>query len=376
MKHLGFRLFGIPIRIEPFFFVILVVLGFGAFEGWFLLSWVVIATTSVLLHELGHAVAFRAYGHRPSIALQGFGGVTSADAQLTPGRGIVVSLAGPLSALVLFGLPAWILWASGSVTTYDARVVLDQVLFVNIGWSLLNLLPILPLDGGHVTRSVIDLLTEGRGERPARIVSIVVAGAFALWATSVDAVFAALLGMLFVAMNITELSRSRAAGQEDALSDAVRRVLARDPRGALALVDGALDRRPSGVTLARALDLRAWCLLALGDVAGARAALDRFPATVQPSARTQGALALVEGRHDEGVTLLTYALSRQGNDAETLLIAQFLAGTGLTDAVASELVRLDGDRGQDAAANLAAQLRRLGADDAAAAVDRLLSPRP
>jgi Zn-dependent protease len=372
VTHLSFRLFGVPIRVEPFFFVVLVLLGFTAFSGWLLVSWVAIAAASVLLHEGGHAVAFRAFGHRPSITLQGFGGVTSAEADLTPGRGIVVSLAGPLSALVLFGLPAWVLYASGSVTSYDAEVILGQVLFVNVGWSLLNLLPILPLDGGHVTRSVLDLVTDGRGDRPARIVSILVAGALGVWALSVDALFAAILGLLFVSMNITELSRAKSTAHEDEVAGAVRRILARDPRGALAAVDAVLARRPTGVTLARALDIRAWCLLALGDLRGATATLERFPSNVQPSARTQGALALAEGRTDEGVTLLTYALSRQANDVETMLIAQFLAGTGLVDLVARELVQLDGARGAAAAANLAVQLRRLGATDAAASVDGLV----
>ena len=56
---------GIPVRIEPTFFLVLVLLGLP--QPWFhVVSWVVIATASVLLHELGHAVAFRAYGVKPS----------------------------------------------------------------------------------------------------------------------------------------------------------------------------------------------------------------------------------------------------------------------------------------------------------------------
>ena len=369
MGNVRFELFGVPVRIEPVFFQILVVLGLG-FEGWMLATWVAVAGLSVLVHEVGHAMAFRAYGHRPSIVLYGMGGVTSAEADLSPGRGIVVSLAGPLSALVVFGLPAWVALASGSVTG-DAEVVLQQVVWVNVGWSLLNLVPILPLDGGQVTRSVLDLVTDGRGERPARVLSVVVAGALGVWALSVDLLFAGIIGLMFAMTNITELARSKGSADDDEVADAVRRLLARDPRAALARLDAVLARRPRGVTLARALDLRAWSLLAMGDHAGAVSTLDRFPDGIQPSARTQGALALAEGRRDEGLTLLTYALAHQGNEVESLLIAQFLAGTGLAGDVARELLALDGATGAAAVERLSAQLRRLGATEVAASVDAL-----
>src|SRR5689334_18460423 len=187
---------GIPVRIEPTFFLVLVLLGLP--QPWFrVVTWVLIATASVLLHELGHAVAFRAYGVRPSIVLHGLGGLTSGSGELTARQRIVVSLAGPLSALVLFGLPAVLLAASGAVPSGEAHAVLTQVLWINVGWSLLNLVPVLPLDGGQVFLDVCELVTGGRGRRAAEIVSVVLAVVLAVLALSYGLLFGAVLAAGF-----------------------------------------------------------------------------------------------------------------------------------------------------------------------------------
>src|SRR6476620_11382978 len=100
-----FTIAGIPVHIQPVFFFVIVFVGLTyAAQPLFIATWVAIATTSVLLHELGHAFAFRAFGLRPTVTLHGMGGVTQAgagfdDPPFTPARSIVTSFAGPLSAL-------------------------------------------------------------------------------------------------------------------------------------------------------------------------------------------------------------------------------------------------------------------------------------
>ena len=64
----------------------------------------------------------------------------------------------------------------------DASVILRQVIWINVGWSILNLIPVLPLDGGQVFLDVCDIGTGGRGRRAAEIVSVVVAGVLAVLA--------------------------------------------------------------------------------------------------------------------------------------------------------------------------------------------------
>lgn len=371
----SFRLGGIPITIQPIFFGVILLLGLGAFDGVLLATWVLIAFVSVLVHELGHAVAFRAYGQHPTVTLHAIGGLTAGEAELSPARSVVVSLAGPLAAMALFGLPAWVVHQSGAVVGTDGRIVLEQVLFVNIGWSLLNLAPVLPLDGGNVTRSVIDLLSDGRGEQPARIISILVAGALALWGASISALGLMLVGGMFAALNISALSSGRASQVDARLVEAIKRLLQRDAGGAVAVLDGALTGRLSSGDRSRVLDLRAWAQLATGDVRGARGTIDALPRGTQPSTRTRGALALAEGRPDEAITLLTWSLAHERSPAERLLIAQLLGGTGLGPTVAGELRQLDGDRGRTATVELVEHLRRVGFPDEAARTEaQLLAP--
>src|SRR5262245_7495826 len=74
------RIGGVPVRVDWSFWLLAVVLGIGAREGWLLVAWVAIVLVSVLVHELGHAFTMRAFHQRPHVMLYAFGGVTYGDA--------------------------------------------------------------------------------------------------------------------------------------------------------------------------------------------------------------------------------------------------------------------------------------------------------
>lgn len=154
---LRFRIGGIPVEIHPLFWVATLVLAHDRlFEPLHLLSWVVVVSVSILLHEMGHALALRRLGHRPGIELGATGGMTWAASRmgLSPLADILVSLAGPIAGFMI-GAPLTVLgWLlPGLYSVPILGVFYGDVVFVNVWWGLLNLLPILPLDGGHVMRA-------------------------------------------------------------------------------------------------------------------------------------------------------------------------------------------------------------------------------
>lgn len=365
---------GIPVRIEPTFFVVLVLLGLP--QPWFrVVTWVLIASVSVLLHELGHAVAFRSYGVKPSIVLHGFGGLTSGSGELTSRQRIVVSLAGPFSALLLFGVPALLLAWSGAVPTGEASVILRQVVWINVGWSLLNLVPVLPLDGGQVFLDVCDIVTGGKGRRLAEIVSVVVAVGLAVVAIADGFLFGAVMAGGFAALNLNQLRQVRQDELVDRLAVAHRALLEHRPDDARPIAEEVLRKRPQGSTLSWAAELLGWAHLMQGDVAGAEPAAAAAAPLVVPSSSLRGAVALAEGRRAEGVSIMAWVFARDEARPPKSLAAVAVGGTGTADAVARELV-LMGDEGQQGAVLLRDLLAYAGYHDAAAAVDAVLAPRP
>jgi len=107
----------------------------------------------VLLHEFGHALVARAFGLSPEIRLYPMGGLTSwgSEHKISPLKHLAISLAGPAIGFCLGGF----VFAMGLVglDISSSRLVNQlyfDLLWVNIGWGIFNLLPLLPMDGGQV----------------------------------------------------------------------------------------------------------------------------------------------------------------------------------------------------------------------------------
>jgi stage IV sporulation protein FB len=192
---LHFRLFGIPVRVHPFFWVTALFLGMGGRQAdpQQTLVWIAVVFLSVLVHELGHAALQIRYGGHPWITLYGFGGLASCnDCDRSPWRQIVILLAGPFAGFLLalivvaairlsgnaFGIVTlpqqFNIEATGLSRAYLVRLgplgfyfeplqsgVLNHVIFdllqINVMWGVLNLLPVYPLDGGQIAREVFSL---------------------------------------------------------------------------------------------------------------------------------------------------------------------------------------------------------------------------
>ncbi|MBW3620947.1 MAG: hypothetical protein KY461_11930 [Actinobacteria bacterium] len=203
---LRFTLFGVPVTISLSVVLLLAFLGFQLGDPVEIVLWVVIGITSVLLHELGHALAARAAGTAPEIALAGLGGVTTyRPTPRTEGRGwsLVIGLAGPAVGIVL-GLVAVALGAPCcrvAPGAPPAEFALSVFVFVSLVWSVLNLLPILPLDGGQALASLLPGTPSQRQVRAA-VVGTVVGAAATVAAFLAGAVFAAVIVALLTWQNV------------------------------------------------------------------------------------------------------------------------------------------------------------------------------
>ncbi|MCZ2126673.1 MAG: site-2 protease family protein [Anaerolineales bacterium] len=223
---LNFSVAGIPVRVHPLFWVIAILLG-GSSSPLLILIWIIAVFISILIHELGHAFAFRRFHVRSQILLHFSGGLTIPEQAawgggytsvgLTPNQHIFVSLAGPFAgfafaALILvFGsalggsiivspllgfISIPMLWMPAKLSFLNN--VFTIFLWINIFWGLINLLPVYPLDGGQVSRAIFIQRDPLDGLVASLWLSVIVGGALALggWFVFGSLYMAFLFGML------------------------------------------------------------------------------------------------------------------------------------------------------------------------------------
>jgi Zn-dependent protease len=200
MPGLRFRLFGFPVTIGLDFFFITLLIGLQARPGVYILEWIVVVAASILVHELGHAFALERYGVHPEIRLWGLGGLTTTGFVLPPRKSILVSLAGPLVgipiAIAVMVIKPWL-----PASSEPLMVITSDLIFVNLWWGIINLLPLAGLDGGHVVENGFMLALGQSGRKPGQIVVGVCSIAIAIGALFTGFVYLALVIALFGFLN-------------------------------------------------------------------------------------------------------------------------------------------------------------------------------
>lgn len=218
---LRFNLFGIPVRVTPMFWLGCVVLGWNQMEAGppFLLMWVLVCFISILAHEMGHALVARWLGcHVVEAALYLMGGVAVylPGRNHSQGKSILIALAGPGAGFILWALMRLvlqnpILMLSFKYLSPDVLpLIIDGVIqweHINLWWGLVNLLPVLPLDGGHVLRGVCNSLSHYRGEEYAIKISIAFGGLVAAYFLTHDMTYPGILFLSITMSNYQALNR-------------------------------------------------------------------------------------------------------------------------------------------------------------------------
>lgn len=242
---LDFSVLGFPVRIHPLFWLVGLLLGFngGKDAGIQLLIWFVAFFVSILIHELGHALMMRRFGRDAHIVLYamgglaiegrprdfGFGSPWSFDSytgfqprQRSPQEQILISAAGPGIQFVLLALLVAVIYATrgsvvvgwhGFMPTLVPQLsgelgknpnlfwLVWMLLQINLFWPIINLLPVLPLDGGQIALQVLMQQDPWGGTQRALWLSIIAGGAMAVVALVV-------MHQMFTAMLFASLAFS------------------------------------------------------------------------------------------------------------------------------------------------------------------------
>jgi stage IV sporulation protein FB len=235
---LHFRLLGIPVRISPWFWLANALLGWtfatsvaaqsrgSLTTGAGLVIWIAAVLISIVIHEMGHALAYRYFGVASHIVLYHFGGLAVADRSLrgfeqrhfdNPKHQIIIALAGPGAELAVGIALIVILYFGGyaisnpipmirqldfledgkELPSLALRALVGAFIYCSVWWALMNLLPVYPLDGGRVSREMFTLSKAREGIRYSLLLSVATGAAVAVWALSEQQTFLALMfGML------------------------------------------------------------------------------------------------------------------------------------------------------------------------------------
>jgi Zn-dependent protease len=369
----GFRLFGVPVRIEWTFLLMAVAIGLTGRSGVHLLIWVAVVFVSILVHELGHALTFRAFGQHARIRLYAFGGLTYGDGgPLSSMKHILVSAAGSTAGIVLLGIPSYLLVRADVLSSTTWRLALGDLAWVSLGWGLLNLLPLLPLDGGNIAATILTVLAAERGNRLARFVSLGTAGAAAAWAFLAHLPFLALYALIFAGINMQQLAREREVRLGERIRDGYRSLNGDDPQAAIRTAETVLAKGRSPGIRSRALELQAWALLAANQPHEAQHAVEGLPEGTTPSLLLLGCLSLAAGDREKGTHAVAQGLLRDPAKSAGGIVAQYVAEAGIVDDLVDRLLSMRISDGPIAAHALSHDLHVTGRFQESARVNERL----
>lgn len=224
---------GVPIGVTPWFLVLVAwiflpqAMAYGGPFGGFLLAdnlaWFLTIVGSLLVHEFGHALMAKRYRLHPSVILHVFGGLCAHDDASSDAEEARVLLAGPAAGLLLgavaygaqqaIGAPSP--WGPGSPTgLYFAQKLVGSLVWFNVFWNVVNLLPIWPLDGGRLSRlGLLRVMRGAQAERLLHTVSIALLGFAGLYGVSRFGFFGLLLAGFLIWENMKVLRGEASSGR-------------------------------------------------------------------------------------------------------------------------------------------------------------------
>jgi Zn-dependent protease len=232
-----FTLRGIPVFVNPMYFLLLLMFGYRhPLQG---LMWAVCITTGLIVHEFGHALVARRLRHDPTVVLNGWGGLTTRSRTGNDVEEATIVAMGPAAGLALgllvFGV--WQLLMGFQLATRFTLEVVHMLLVVCNIWSMFNLLPVWPLDGGQLLKLATGrLLSPTLAARVTHGVSLLLIAGLLWFAAQQQSLFGLMIAIMLGVQNVQALQgRSTEAPVKRASSLAVE--LVNNARDALARSD-------------------------------------------------------------------------------------------------------------------------------------------
>ena len=192
---LALRIFGYNLEIR-WSILIWALFVIDTFPAAGIVIWLTVAATTILIHELGHAIATdRMGGSVEKIVLYGMGGLTYSRNVKQGWPRFAVSLAGSAIQIILgiitFGIiragipPGAAMYTSQpwSVDLISPLVAGNYIVFaslafmwISVFWGTFNLLPLGGLDGSSMLAEAINKIIPGKGRFHATIIGLLVSG--------------------------------------------------------------------------------------------------------------------------------------------------------------------------------------------------------
>lgn len=207
----------IPITIYPLFWILIFLLGWlnsGTLPG--TLIWAAVILFSVLIHEMGHALTAMSFGQKAAIEFVAFGGLTKRTGPtLSTLKEFIIVLNGPLAGfcllIIAYSLQPYFRDDRFATISY----MLSIAVLVNLFWTILNLMPVLPLDGGHLLRILLQGSFGLKGVKAAYITSITIASLLGIFFFINQSLFTGAIFMMLAFESYRALVEMKGVSEQD-----------------------------------------------------------------------------------------------------------------------------------------------------------------
>lgn len=216
----------IPIRIYPIFWILMLLISlFNSSSAGTFISWSIVIFTSIICHEMGHALTALAFGQKAHIDLVGFGGLTHRHGKpLNAWKDFFIVFNGPLASLLLCFISYMALNAS---LNYSPLLLytLQIFFYANAFWLVINLIPIQPLDGGVLLKIVLGGIFGLRGIKTALFIGLIMAVGVSIFFFAIQSILGGVLFMMLTFENFQAWKSSlnlTAADENEAIQRLLR----------------------------------------------------------------------------------------------------------------------------------------------------------